>query len=221
MKKFLMGAAAAALLAGPANAAFFDVTVGSVVNDIPSNNDFQTELFGVPLNYYTTTGASVSLSGKVKLTFEYLGSESGFTDVFKAEGLDGTIMATESNADIFFTPQLLGSATFDAGVLDSLLTFFANGVMTPTFTFNVGEAEFGIFLPTKLAEGASYKTNTLYIGLDDQIRGDDDNHDDFLIRVTAVPEPATWAMMIAGFGLVGGAMRRRAKTSPSIRAVYS
>ncbi len=29
--------------------------------------------------------------------------------------------------------------------------------------------------------------------------------------LTAVPEPATWAMMIAGFGLVGGAMRRRAK----------
>ncbi len=25
----------------------------------------------------------------------------------------------------------------------------------------------------------------------------------------AIPEPATWAMMIAGFGLVGGAMRRR------------
>ncbi len=28
----------------------------------------------------------------------------------------------------------------------------------------------------------------------------------------AVPEPATWAMMIIGFGLVGGAARRRAKT---------
>ncbi len=27
--------------------------------------------------------------------------------------------------------------------------------------------------------------------------------------VGAVPEPATWAMMITGFGLVGGAMRRR------------
>jgi hypothetical protein len=25
----------------------------------------------------------------------------------------------------------------------------------------------------------------------------------------AVPEPATWAMLIAGFGLVGGALRRR------------
>ena len=29
------------------------------------------------------------------------------------------------------------------------------------------------------------------------------------ITLNAVPEPATWAMMIAGFGLVGGAMRRR------------
>lgn len=29
------------------------------------------------------------------------------------------------------------------------------------------------------------------------------------VNTTAVPEPATWAMMIAGFGLVGGAMRRR------------
>lgn len=29
----------------------------------------------------------------------------------------------------------------------------------------------------------------------------------------AVPEPASWAMMIAGFGLVGGAMRRRAKSN--------
>jgi hypothetical protein len=32
------------------------------------------------------------------------------------------------------------------------------------------------------------------------------------INVNAVPEPATWAMMIAGFGFVGGAMRRRRTT---------
>ena len=29
----------------------------------------------------------------------------------------------------------------------------------------------------------------------------------------AVPEPATWAMMLGGFGLVGGAMRRRQRTA--------
>lgn len=31
-------------------------------------------------------------------------------------------------------------------------------------------------------------------------------------NVTAVPEPATWAMMIAGFGLIGGVARRRKLT---------
>lgn len=31
--------------------------------------------------------------------------------------------------------------------------------------------------------------------------------------VAAVPEPATWAMMILGFGAIGGAMRRRSRES--------
>jgi len=31
----------------------------------------------------------------------------------------------------------------------------------------------------------------------------------FFLQNAAVPEPASWALMIAGFGLVGGAMRRR------------
>jgi hypothetical protein len=36
--------------------------------------------------------------------------------------------------------------------------------------------------------------------------------DDLTIGTTAaVPEPATWAMFISGFGLIGGAMRRREK----------
>ena len=32
-------------------------------------------------------------------------------------------------------------------------------------------------------------------------------------EVSAVPEPATWAMMIAGFGLAGAALRRRSKAA--------
>jgi hypothetical protein len=44
-----------------------------------------------------------------------------------------------------------------------------------------------------------------------------DFHKQFILdNVTnAVPEPATWAMMIGGFGLVGGAMRRSRKASVS------
>ncbi len=38
-----------------------------------------------------------------------------------------------------------------------------------------------------------------------------DLHTDFAFRIDAVPEPATWAMMIVGFGGVGAVMRRRAR----------
>ncbi|MDC8755197.1 cistern family PEP-CTERM protein [Erythrobacter sp. sf7] len=35
--------------------------------------------------------------------------------------------------------------------------------------------------------------------------------------VSPVPEPATWAMMLLGFGLVGAAMRRRGNTTHRVR----
>lgn len=38
--------------------------------------------------------------------------------------------------------------------------------------------------------------------------------------IAAVPEPATWAMMILGFGVVGGAMRRR-KAATMLRVAYA
>jgi hypothetical protein len=37
-----------------------------------------------------------------------------------------------------------------------------------------------------------------------------------LAQATAVPEPASWAMMIGGFGIVGGTLRRRRKVATTI-----
>lgn len=37
----------------------------------------------------------------------------------------------------------------------------------------------------------------------------DSRIDNFRTGINAVPEPATWAMMIVGFGLIGGTLRRR------------
>ncbi|WP_239018056.1 PEPxxWA-CTERM sorting domain-containing protein [Sphingomonas flavalba] len=40
-----------------------------------------------------------------------------------------------------------------------------------------------------------------------------DNRGGISLAVTAVPEPAAWAMMIAGFGLIGGVARRRSRAA--------
>lgn len=45
---------------------------------------------------------------------------------------------------------------------------------------------------------------------------DDESHGLFGV-LTAVPEPATWATMVIGFGMLGFAMRRRQKISVSLR----
>lgn len=49
--------------------------------------------------------------------------------------------------------------------------------------------------------------------LRDNVLGD--NRGGVSLAISAVPEPATWAMMILGFGVVGAAMRRR-KTNVSV-----
>lgn len=39
----------------------------------------------------------------------------------------------------------------------------------------------------------------------------------YTASLTAVPEPATWAMIVLGFGILGGAMRTRARKSGAMR----
>lgn len=78
------------------------------------------------------------------------------------------------------------------------------GIMDPTF----GRNQEGIITGLDLAAFDAFGWNLNYDVLADP--GRTFNTKD--LEVSAVPEPATWAMMIGGFGLVGGAMRRRRKS---------
>ena len=53
----------------------------------------------------------------------------------------------------------------------------------------------------------------LHFGVGDGNFGD--NSGSFRITVSDAPEPASWALMLGGFGLVGGAMRSRRSTAVS------
>jgi hypothetical protein len=212
MKKLLavLAGVSAVAMATPANASFV-VTLGSTFG-IPSNNDFQSDLNGLGYWNYTSTGASLTLTAPAILSFEFLGSESGFSDGFTAPGIapipgvDPEVSLLENH---FAAPIFLGSGSYSAGSLAGLFNFTSNlGVPA-----GIGATGFGIFLPRLPAGTLTYTGDSLIFGFDDLGAGPDDNHDDYIVRVTAVPELGTWAMMLFGFGAMGMTIRRSRKTA--------
>jgi hypothetical protein len=88
-------------------------------------------------------------------------------------------------------------------------SFLPVGGNAPAGNYTLGSAGFGYQF--------GYGTNNYYSGLFNTCSPEDASCA-FTRTVTAtgaVPEPATWAMMLFGFGLVGGAMRRRVATRVS------
>ncbi len=211
MKKMILAAAAMALSLPVAAQAAPSVTINfSSTTAISSFNDWKSNLNGVGLTQYATQLSSLFLTGgPANLVFEFLASESGFSDTFSATGAVGSVSYTETSGweDHWSSPIQLGFAEFDSGDLFKLLNFTSNLGGPAT----VGDDGFGIFLGPNARSGGSY--TQFYIGYDDQIGSPDDNHDDFIVRVSvvplAVPEPSTWAMLLFGFGIVGFALRRR------------
>jgi hypothetical protein len=181
----------------------FTVTPGAVLS-VPTNNDFKGTLAGLGLTEYTATGASVMLNLDRQLKFEYVGSESGAINFFKAGGLAAFAENNMGAGSGNFSPVLIGFDNFTAGALSNVS--FYTDISDQSFA---GSDRFGIFLPS----GGTFNSNVLYLGFDDMINNFDDNHDDFIVRVTAVPEPAAWLSMILGFGLLGAAARRQRSAS--------
>lgn len=178
---------------------------------IHQSNDFRSQLSNLGLTKYDTTGASIFLTENSVITFHLLGSESGFNDSFFTISAPN-LMKGESSPfqNNFGSPILIGSANFSAGSLAGLLNFSSVGGKAAT----VGQNGFAIFLGNKQKTGADL--STFYFGYDDQVTQADNDYDDMIIRATvtsAVPEPATWAMLLLGFGAIGGVMRvNRRKT---------
>lgn len=82
-----------------------------------------------------------------------------------------------------------------------------NGIMDPTFCFGQTGKVTGLDLAAYDAMGWNLSVDALTYGTTSTAT----IYNQF--SVSPVPEPATWASMISGFGLVGGTMRRRARRS--------
>ncbi len=200
----IVAAVASIAAAGPASASViigFDPPTG-----IPSGNDFTTELGNLGLTQVATSGISLVLDENSTITFDVLGSESGFDDGFQASGLTYTEMTSLLNS--FASPILIGSANYVAGDLAGLFGFTSSGGLAA----NVGDPGLALLLGPNAVSGDPF--SVFYLGFDDQITGPDGDFDDLIVRATvspatAVPEATTWAMALLGFGAAGFAMRRR------------
>jgi Protein of unknown function (DUF642)/PEP-CTERM motif len=110
----------------------------------------------------------------------WIGNEAGFG------GINSVFYANPSTASLFIN--------------DAFISDYTNADETAAtvnwkqfnYSFNANSTN------TKIAFLNNTPFTDNYLGLDD------------ISLTAAVPEPASWALMIAGFGLVGSAMRRRA-----------
>lgn len=169
------------------------------------------DTFSLPFTITNTSSAGEKVLGfGVSLIAPF-----GFDTVNGGFGID---------ASTAFTPQ--GGSDVATGYTGP--GSFADGATAIDFTFNnfdVGESfvwvidvdnpAFATVLGNELIGSTGYAdfSNGLRgLGVFEAVAGNDDAAQ-FVIRTftptPGVPEPAAWAMMLGGFGLVGSAMRRR------------
>lgn len=206
MRTLLLGVAAAMSFCSAANAATF--MNGSFETSSTAPGTFTTLAGGsTAINGWTVGGSSIDYIGSywtaqngsrsIDLAGSGIGSISQIFDTIAGQAYNVSFFVSR-NPEGGVTPR---TGFVDVGGAQTLVTY-SNAASTlsnmlweqRTFGFTATGAS------TTLRFSADPATSNGFFGLAL------DN-----VAVSAVPEPATWAMMLFGFMLVGGAMRSRKK----------
>lgn len=234
MKRTLAAAVAVVAIAAatPALAADFILTDDSLIefNPGPTPEVFSQFFISSGNPSGPTVGATLRNSPTGSFVDRYIfaplflgiGSGSTVTDVlagvtYGIPGLriDGYDLATAGAGvqaallDAFSTGS---AASYNADV--SALTTYLNGSPAAAYT------QFGVpsGLDRQLALVPLDTANFYVITIDGTATGTGGYAG--TLTATSVPEPATWAMMLAGFGLIGFAMRRQRQSHPKVRFAF-
>ena len=213
MKTLLRGLAAFACFISPSMAgASATINFGSTTA-IPANNNFQSSLTALGLTRYAAgVGTSIWLDANSIITFYFLGSESGFNDTFQTANALPNLLTTESSSmRIILRPIRQCSSAPTHFRLDHSQANCCSPITVAPMARarRLASQGFGLFLGPNTVSGST--TNTFYFGYDDQAYNPDHDYDDFIIKavvILPVPEPATWVMMLLGFGAIGFSVRR-------------
>lgn len=199
--------------------AFFDTTGGAAKADIQY-----------------LSAAPVALSSITSLSYDYFRASSSTTnagfapvvrlDILKNGAFAGALVLEnlyQTRADATVDSWTNVSATQNSGIF-----WATNARLGPTFAAaNGGQktlAEWisdnsdGVLTTYGFTAGVGSGWNGRFTGAVDDVRFGVDGQEaaafNFEVAsAAAVPEPASWAMMIVGMGAIGGSLRRRAKTA--------
>jgi hypothetical protein len=140
------------------------------------------------------------------ITFTYLGAESAFDDKFFLT-VNGTHLYESDGVGSSVSAFIGTTGAVDFKFEGDTGKFAVNGGTWDTGT------SIGRIAATTVDSGAGAGTYDFIIGYDDSAgRSHTGDWDDFVVGVkftSAVPEPETYAMLLAGLGLMGFVARRR------------
>lgn len=198
MKRIALGLMFASIFGiAQADTATLEIANGSNVTF--SNYD------GVPLmitgDQSSGSWGSLFTTGGGYFSATYLGNESGYTNDFSF-GLGNDALLEDHDTGTTISQWVDGgTVNFSFSDDDGLGNVFSNGDQQSN--------PFGFVIMN--GQTNRYGTFDYLLGFNDSFTGDAD-YDDFVVGVNfvaAVPEPETYAMLLAGLGLLGMSMRSR------------
>ncbi len=197
---------------------------GGLISDMKATTAFNKLPFNASTLNFTSGTLDVANVGKGQkdiVTYTFLGASAANLDTFTVTG--GTITSTNGNPFSNQTATPFGATITDTitgtGSAETQLGFKFTDVTDNEFLTNGCsgsgkgcQGEFGILAGAGgyMIDGINYADLLIY---NDTGSGDTD-YNDMVIGVnskcvSAVPEPSTYAMLLAGLGLVGFSARRR------------
>ncbi len=145
---------------------------------------------------------------------------------YNVDFADGTCIAIYGACSVANFQFKTKEAALAAGNALLSQVLIGNYIRSPGSVFGCGTSTCDTFIPYGIYQdypdtveavvvanrgtGSRFVAGTVYPAFDQSTALDPNvNYARFTLQVAAVPEPATWAMMLVGFGMVGAASRYR------------
>lgn len=212
MLKRIVALSAATMLAGTANAASF------------INGSFEDSSVVLPKSFVTLEAGNNQIagwtvtSGSIDYKRHYWRASDGNFSIDLAGNAIGSIAQTfDTVAGQQYTITFDMSANPDGGTDPRNLLLSIDGGPAHVFMHPGGTRKGDMnWLTQTFQFVAAGISTTISFGADGSSNGFYGTALDNVWIGLAVPEPATWAMLIAGFGMVGAAARRRPRSSTAL-----